>query len=316
MEKFKVGKWYKNLGSLRSWYAKATDKSKMTEGYKFWHAEYINDKGKYKKNSSNSWLDWTDSVRECDLSEIQQYLPDGHPDKIKEESRSWCVNVTKENREVVKKWMDNKDYGITTGSYYGIRKSDYKKFGNMSEHHFDKIISTEEFYSKIGHKERDNELLEKAKRKYPVGTKFNSLGGHKNVKVTNSYEYHPNENIRTIVNNGGILYSANTKQWAEIISNECPYKHRFGKDVDSYDDCDNCNKWDACIDEKDGININKTSINKSKNRNNEGQSIKIKRIVSNVSRGDRPRGTGFFNRRSVTASRCGHNSYEKRAIDC
>lgn len=29
-------------------------------------------------------------------------------------------------------------------------------------------------------------------------------------------------------------------------SKECPYGHRFGKDCDCHDDCDNCKIWDSC----------------------------------------------------------------------
>jgi len=30
--------------------------------------------------------------------------------------------------------------------------------------------------------------------------------------------------------------------------NRCPYGHRFGIDIDEYDDCDNCELWDECAD--------------------------------------------------------------------
>ncbi len=33
--------------------------------------------------------------------------------------------------------------------------------------------------------------------------------------------------------------------------NVCPFGHRFGKDVEKFDDCDNCEKWDACVDESE-----------------------------------------------------------------
>jgi len=28
---------------------------------------------------------------------------------------------------------------------------------------------------------------------------------------------------------------------------ECPFKHKFGKDCDKYDDCDDCDIWDKCV---------------------------------------------------------------------
>jgi hypothetical protein len=33
---------------------------------------------------------------------------------------------------------------------------------------------------------------------------------------------------------------------------ECSYGHIFGEDTDEYDDCDKCNIWEACKDEKEG----------------------------------------------------------------
>lgn len=32
----------------------------------------------------------------------------------------------------------------------------------------------------------------------------------------------------------------------------CPYGHKFGVDTDKFNDCDKCDIWDACIDEKEG----------------------------------------------------------------
>ncbi len=36
--------------------------------------------------------------------------------------------------------------------------------------------------------------------------------------------------------------------------NKCPFKHQFGIDCDKYvDDCDDCDKWDACMDEQERL---------------------------------------------------------------
>ncbi len=32
---------------------------------------------------------------------------------------------------------------------------------------------------------------------------------------------------------------------------KCEYGHKYGKDGDTKDDCDSCDKWDACLDEKE-----------------------------------------------------------------
>jgi len=33
---------------------------------------------------------------------------------------------------------------------------------------------------------------------------------------------------------------------------ECPYGYTFGKDTDEYAECDDCSKWDDCIEVKEG----------------------------------------------------------------
>ena len=33
--------------------------------------------------------------------------------------------------------------------------------------------------------------------------------------------------------------------------NKCPYKHTFGEDTDSFDDCNHCKVWQACYDAND-----------------------------------------------------------------
>jgi len=35
-------------------------------------------------------------------------------------------------------------------------------------------------------------------------------------------------------------------------SNKCPHGHKFGVDTDDFDECDDCNVWDKCIDKKEG----------------------------------------------------------------
>lgn len=71
---FIVGKWYK----LNDWIAKL---KKLEKTY-FWCDETIRDK---KYNNSPGYLDlinYNNPILLTDLTEIQQYLPDNHPDKI------------------------------------------------------------------------------------------------------------------------------------------------------------------------------------------------------------------------------------------
>lgn len=76
--KFEVGKWYKKDG----YYLKP---KKIIGTNSQCNTEYISPEGKYRANNSG-----IDDLRTwellADLTEIQQYLPDGHPDKFRKVS--------------------------------------------------------------------------------------------------------------------------------------------------------------------------------------------------------------------------------------
>jgi len=100
----------------------------------------------------------TTSKKDSDYTEItfeqfKKYVINEEKHPIPKQSKvidSWCVKVTKKNREVVKQWINYKGYSISIHTYYGINNAG-NKYGNMLSSSFDKIISTEEFYKKIGH---------------------------------------------------------------------------------------------------------------------------------------------------------------------
>ena len=50
-------------------------------------------------------------AKECSLSEIQQYLPDGHPDKEFVLPERWCVLRDIEEKGVILSKWANKDSG-------------------------------------------------------------------------------------------------------------------------------------------------------------------------------------------------------------
>ena len=77
---FEVGKWYKNLSihSQKNTFGKFSNL--RSNNKEFWMSEYIYN-GKF--HSTPGWLDYSSETVEIDIEEIQQYLPDDHPDKIK-----------------------------------------------------------------------------------------------------------------------------------------------------------------------------------------------------------------------------------------
>lgn len=80
--KFEVGKWYKNL-SIRN-QKNTFGKFKRLSGKnnnEFWMSECIY-AGK-QVEIKEQWLNYSNETIEASIEEIQQYLPEGHPDKIK-----------------------------------------------------------------------------------------------------------------------------------------------------------------------------------------------------------------------------------------
>jgi hypothetical protein len=109
---FEKGKWYRTLlgsyvkyfdttseGIFRSSEDIMYDSRKHCISYSHW--------GYYKAKGN---------FIEIDVSEIQQYLPDNHPDKLSNKifilPKNWYVIVTKENQDTIVKWADKDDIPI------------------------------------------------------------------------------------------------------------------------------------------------------------------------------------------------------------
>ncbi len=74
---FEVGKWYKGIGN-DNFIAKYI----KTDGFDFISDGFFIHKNKYQSSTCNGRIGKYKNAVECPLSEIQQYLPDGHPDKL------------------------------------------------------------------------------------------------------------------------------------------------------------------------------------------------------------------------------------------
>jgi hypothetical protein len=97
--KFEVDKWYKM--PEYNWYVKFSH----IDGYKWYFTEKIISKKISKPhNISLDWCNTNNSFKSLtDSSEIQQYLPDGHPDKIVEQfPERWYTKTCTE----VGNWLD------------------------------------------------------------------------------------------------------------------------------------------------------------------------------------------------------------------
>ena len=133
--KFEVGKWYKIEG-IKNAYRKCSD---VQDG-RFYYMEYLTPI--YGKNSAHTLL--TAPLELLDLSEIQQYLPKGHPDLIVKPIEKWSVGsyVVFLTDEV----KTNSGAEITKGKPYIINETLKKiKEGDLIFYCDSKYYFTEEF---------------------------------------------------------------------------------------------------------------------------------------------------------------------------
>lgn len=77
-EDFIIGQWYKNLGLDTLWIGRYAANSETTG---FWGDMFITPTPKEYDNCPG-YISGISKAELCSLEEIQQYLPDGHPDKI------------------------------------------------------------------------------------------------------------------------------------------------------------------------------------------------------------------------------------------
>lgn len=225
--KFEVGKWYKGK---YGYYLKPI---KIKGDYSLQGADYITDNGKYVFNGSgeddlNYWKLLTD------LSEIQKYLPDGHVDKVVEEK--WIPKVgdwvyieeaengargANESIGVITK-PTNSASGLPFGMYVDVKKNSkeilYNKIWCIGVNPKIRKAEAHEIF------DRNESLLEEAKKKYPVGTKFRSVENDSLTYTIKGSDFkrwinvkYP-ESFNSIIeeDSGGIIYSQG--KWAEIIS--------------------------------------------------------------------------------------------------
>jgi hypothetical protein len=123
------------------------------------------------------------------LNDVKDYLDETFPKEID----SWCVKVTQENINVVERWyrkdllqfisIDESFVGIDIDGKINGKEGDVLKL-------FDKVISTEEFYQKIGYNQEIKEP-EKGAIRYSIGGIYERFDGEKwtsnfNTEITDA----------------------------------------------------------------------------------------------------------------------------------
>lgn len=146
LKELQVGKWYQSPGwSSKSDYAKLLIVD-YDNNDRFHYSEVIVS-GKYEEK-----MDWwsfdLSNIREIPLEEIQQYLPDNHPDKISKQEDEFLTNrvsiyvrytkdFTTELFEAAMKYFKDNSEGIPRGmndTYKGFQQETYLLYDNFNLH--------------------------------------------------------------------------------------------------------------------------------------------------------------------------------------
>lgn len=230
-QQYEVGKWYK-LVTAYNWYAKFVKYENDT-----WHSsESINiDKERYNKEPGN-WSSFKSSNYTAtlltNLSEIQQYLPEGHINKIHTnmfKKDDYIVVLKKPNGNLnylppnfcfkqyknydalfAEKSIDGTETNCTDVTF--LNKSTWRYATKEEIAEYNRLNAPFDV-TKLNKKE-ELSLLEQAKLKYPKGTKYISSYIGNKAEVTGDLEYIAKSDQITDGNGGSVYLKG---KWAEIV---------------------------------------------------------------------------------------------------
>lgn len=233
--KFEVGKWYKITAFSNN--VVYFIKYLKSENEAIFVSDFITCFGNFGLFGQFTNVNILKS--ECVLQEIQQYLPDGHPDKIVKEfvlAPNWWIAVTEENKDVLSKWRGSTT--LSVGELCGMCKWNTGEIlkghnpinrTNSSGYSFGNEITFEQF-KKYVLKEVDwtkatkEELLAEAKRRYPLLSVIKGLCGE--TFTLRGYELQYSNHTRILkASDRDAQYLYKDNKWAEIIEQpkKAPY---------------------------------------------------------------------------------------------
>lgn len=116
---------------------------------------------------------WT-NLKLANMEEVYKYFPEERP----KEEENWSYRLTIESEQILKKWLIslNISWSANVNAWYGI-KDGSPHYGSWSNS-WGKVLTTEEFYKKIGH------VTEKSMETYKEGDWVIATG---NIHKGNSY---------------------------------------------------------------------------------------------------------------------------------
>lgn len=223
VETFKRGDWVIFEGETNEWYTKG-------QAYKLGGKYYSDNFDNKTKGCFFTEKDDKGTPNGCGNSNwtYRKALPNEIPN---EENGDWCVQITPDNKESVKEWWKQNcsaEKTFSLNAYYGIKDSKYEASGFLK---WGKVLSTQEFYQKIGvapsYSTDKESLLAEAQRRFPIGSKYKCANGNVVYKdyeqgwdynekcwIVEEYNWIDSINIGIYSQNGWILLNG---KWATPV---------------------------------------------------------------------------------------------------
>lgn len=260
-EQFEVDKWYKDQNS--SIYIKYLNGHPRNDRFMYSNEAIVNGSHRYK--NEEFWL--LGGVRNwvlVETSEVSEYLPDGHPDKVTEFKKDDYIVVLKlgsletacaKENYCFKQRRDDEWLSPACDLKGGTNSANMTLTFDKSDKLEDWRYATKEEiakYNEIG-KPYDvtilnkstmttpEELLEKAKRDYPIGTKYIGLRDNEPYTARTSPSWVPSGRDDYFGIHVGTDYVYREGKWADIVTNDIP----------EYVECVNSVGWGGSI--KEGV---------------------------------------------------------------
>ena len=271
---FEVDKWYKDQNS--SIYIKYQGGYDARDIYLCSKEAIIEGKHKYKKDyiwlvgDTRYWVS-------VDNSEVSEYLPDGHPDKVTEFKKGDYIVVLKlgsvstacaKENYCFKQRRNDECLSPACDLDGGTNNSNQALTFNKSNRILDWRYATKEEiakYNKIG-KPYDvttlnkstmttpEELLEKAKRDYPIGTEYIGLRDNEPYIARTSPSWVPNRYNEYYGIQVGTDYVYMEGKWADIVTMDIPeYVECIYSDAEKFIVGKIYSGWPDLIDERGSI---------------------------------------------------------------
>lgn len=221
---FKVGKWYKWYQKNHENYHYGKVKRIDIETDTLVMSPWIIQRDDYNHSGTFN-LSKAEQIQEISVEQIQEFLPNSHPDKITSDvfkkgeyivitdnySGGFCTNYVYKQRKdhiYLEAELDNK--GSRTNGFSRYEKNDSHNWRYATQEEINEYERRGKPYdvTELQKKELSmKEIQEECKKRFPIGCTYLTPGESTCVLKDNSYTYHINGQTISAHSGGGLLYA-------------------------------------------------------------------------------------------------------------